>query len=74
MLVKTGHWELRMTLGNLTKEQMARIIYSLDFTMKNDPTGIAGIRETAQWVQLQRDEQQKGGPWKKRLRDAGYTI
>ena len=53
---------------------MARIIYSLDFTMKNDPTGIAGIRETAQWFQLQRDEQQKGGPWKKRLREAGYTI
>jgi hypothetical protein len=61
-------------LNNLTQEQVARIIYSLDFTLKNDPTKVDGIRETAHWVQLQQDEQKKGGPWKARLREAGHVI
>ena len=53
---------------------MARIIYALDFTLKNDPTKVAGIRETAHWVDLQYTEQKKGGPWKARLREQGYAI
>jgi len=63
-----------MTINNLSKDQMARIIYALDFTLKNDPTKVAGIRETAHWVDLQYTEQKKGGPWKARLREQGYAI
>ena len=53
---------------------MELILYSLSFTLSNDPTSIDGVRETADWVLKQQTEQKKGGPWKKRLREQGYTV
>jgi len=54
-----------MNINNLKEEQVLKIIEGLD---------LISARETARWVFLQYSEQKKGGPWKKRLREQGYTI
>jgi molybdopterin-biosynthesis enzyme MoeA-like protein len=60
-----------MTLNGLTETQIAQLIQSMEV----NPTIEAHIKEpTLQWVRLQLEEQQKGGAWKARIREAGHVI
>ena len=60
-----------MCLNGLTETQISQLIQSMEV----NPTIEAHIKEpTLQWVRLQLEEQQKGGAWKARIREAGHVI
>lgn len=60
-----------MTLENLTEEQIKQLIQSMEV----NPTIEAHVKEpTLQWCRLQLKEQQEGGAWKARIREAGHVI
>jgi ribosomal protein S13 len=63
--------EETMTINGLTETQIEQLIQSMEV----NPTIEAHIKEpTLQWVRLQLAEQQKGGAWKARIREAGHVI
>jgi hypothetical protein len=63
--------EETMTINGLTETQIEQLIQSMEV----NPTIEAHIKEpTLQWVRLQLEEQQKGGAWKARIREAGHVI
>lgn len=60
-----------MNLENLTQEQIQQLIDSL----KVNPSIEEHVKEpTLQWCRLQLKEQQEGGAWKARIREAGHVI
>ena len=60
-----------MTINGLTETQIGQLIQSMEV----NPTIEPHIKEpTLQWVRLQLVEQQKGGAWKARIREAGHVI
>jgi SH3-like domain-containing protein len=60
-----------MQLNSLTEEQIQQLIQSMEV----NPTIEAHIKEpTLQWCRLQLTEQQSGGAWKRRIREAGNVI
>ena len=60
-----------MQLNNLSEQQIELLISSLSVN-----PNIEGWdkEETLQWLRLQLKEQRHGGPWKARIREAGYVI
>ena len=63
--------EETMTINGLTETQIEQLIQAMEV----NPTIEAHIKEpTLQWVRLQLKEQQNGGAWKARIREAGHVI
>jgi len=59
-----------MQLNNLTVDDMSNIVEAL----RGNINASVDYKETLTWVKKQFIEQQKGGPWKARLREAGHVI
>lgn len=60
-----------MTLQGLNEEMVNQLINSLAINPNIEPH----IKEkTLAWCRLQLAEQQNGGAWKLRMREAGYVI
>lgn len=60
-----------MQINNLTEQQIELLISSL---LVNPNLDEWDKEETLQWLRLQLKEQRRGGPWKARIREAGYVI
>jgi len=60
-----------MQLNNLTEQQIEVLISSLSVN-----PNIEGWdkEDTLKFMRLQLKEQRRGGPWKARIREAGYVI
>ena len=63
--------EQTMTLNGLSSDQISHLIESLDKNPSIEPHVKA---PTIEWCKLQLKEQQTGGAWKARIREAGYVI
>jgi len=60
-----------MNLLNLKEEQIELLVSSLSVNPNLEEWD---KEETLHWLRLQLKEQRKGGPWKARIREAGYAI
>lgn len=70
-ILNNNNAEETMTINGLTETQIGQLIQSMEV----NPTIEPHIKEpTLQWVRLQLEEQQKGGAWKSRIREAGHVI
>jgi len=60
-----------MNLQNLNEVQ----ITMLHDALNRSPIFTGSEKEeTLRWIKLQKEEQLKGGPWKARIREQGFTI
>lgn len=63
--------EQTMSLNGLSPQQISDLIESLNKNPSIEPH----VKEpTLQWCRLQLEEQQTGGAWKARIREAGHVI
>ena len=67
-----------MTLTGLSKEQLEYIMQSITRNPNEWNSEIRPLKnyreELRSWIRLQYTEQLKGGAWRRRLREQGYTA